>query len=95
MKEADLIELAGLIATVISAILFSILIIEHSFPLMEYAVTTEQLVDVRVPVGQEVGKFLWTHRSIDLIVQAFVLFGAAAGCLAILRAEKRSEEEKD
>ncbi len=36
-------------------------------------------------VMQQVSQFLWGYRGLDLIGQAFVLFAAALGCIALLR----------
>jgi NADH-quinone oxidoreductase subunit J len=36
-------------------------------------------------VMQQVSQFLWGYRGLDLIAQAFVLFAAALGCIALLR----------
>jgi len=94
MKRINRTELAGLTITLILGILLLTAVLEYSFPVMKYAIISGQLVDVRGPVGQEVGDFLWKNRPIDLIAQAFVLFGAAAGCLAILRVEKKKEGDE-
>jgi len=33
--------------------------------------------------------FLWDYRSLDLLMQPFVLFAAASGCAAMLRVIRR------
>ena len=38
-------------------------------------------------MGAEVASFTWNCRSIDVIGQIIVLFGAAAGCILIFRRE--------
>ena len=52
------------------------------------------MANVTQSVGKEVSKFMWESRSLDLIAQALVLFGAAVGCLAILRSEKDEKKVK-
>ncbi|MFQ5758691.1 MAG: hypothetical protein ACE5IF_03325 [Candidatus Bathyarchaeia archaeon] len=76
--ETDWIRIAGLTVTVLAVLVFSILIISYELP-------TFNLVE---PVIMETSEFLWTYRLIDMIAQAFVLFAAAACCVAVLRAEE-------
>ena len=40
-------------------------------------------------VIRQVSQFLWTYRSLDAIAQAFVLFTAALGSIALLRPGRR------
>ena len=84
--------MAGLITTVFAALIFSTLIVEYEFPVFEYADPDQppELVEIETPIiGPEVSRFLWDYRVIDLIAQAFVLFAAAACCMALLRTEER------
>jgi hypothetical protein len=37
--------------------------------------------------GQELFNFLWQYRGADFEIQAFLLFTAAVGCIALLRKE--------
>ena len=69
----------GLTAVVLVMLAFSILVVSYEFPILNSAETVEM----------ETTEFLWTYRLIDLIAQAFVLFAAAACCVAVLRAEER------
>lgn len=78
----------GLAAAILFALVFSMLVFRYEFPAFEYAVSSTGLVEDSAEVGLEVSRFLWTYRLIDLIAQAFVLFAAAACCVAVLRAEK-------
>jgi len=41
-------------------------------------------------IGQEMSRFLWEQRGLDLIAQAVLIFASALGCIAMLRAEERS-----
>lgn len=73
------IRLTGLTTTVLVLLFFSMLIVRYEFPIFNSAETVEI----------ETTEFLWTYRVIDLIAQAFVLFAAAACCVAVLRVEER------
>lgn len=88
----DWIRMAGLAVAISMALILWTLVTANEFPVLEYA-ESDKLVGL-VPknataIGQEVGRFLWNYRVFDLIAQAFVLFAAAACCLALLRVEER------
>ena len=90
--EIDRIGVVGLITTVFAALIFSTLIVEYEFPVFKYADPDQppKLVENETAIiVQEVSRFLWDYRTIDLIAQAFVLFAAAACCTALLRTEER------
>jgi len=92
--EIDRIGVVGLITTVFAALIFSILIVEYEFPVFKYAdrdQPPELVENETATIGQEVSRFLWDYRVIDLIAQAFVLFAAAACCTALLRTKERKE----
>jgi hypothetical protein len=87
----DLIRVAGLAAVVFAVLVFSMLILEYTFPVFKYArprPPTEPVRNETAIIGPEVSRFLWNYRVIDLIAQAFVLFAAAACCVALLRIEE-------
>jgi len=69
----------GVTAVVLVLLIFSMLAVSYEFPMLDSAESVEM----------ETTEFLWTYRLIDLIAQAFVLFAAAACCVAILRAEAK------
>lgn len=73
------IRVVGLTAIIFFVLIFSMLVVSHEFPIFDSAEI----------IGIETTEFLWTYRSIDLIAQAFVLFAAAACCVAVLRAEEK------
>ena len=78
--KIDWVRVAGLTVAVLAVLIFSMLAVRSEFPVFDHA----------EPVEIETTEFLWTYRLIDMIAQAFVLFAAAACCVAVLR----SEEEK-
>ena len=88
----DLIRLAGLTAMVLAVLVFWMLVVESDFPAFKYVDPDQppELVENDTSIiGQRVSRFLWNYRVIDLIAQAFVLFAAAACCMALLRVEER------
>jgi hypothetical protein len=92
--EMDKIGVVGLITTVFAVLIFSTLIVEYEFPVFKYADADQppKLVENKTAtIGQEVSRFLWDYRVIDLIAQAFVLFAAAACCTALLRTKERKK----
>lgn len=86
----DRIRVAGLAAAVLAALIFSTFILEYEFPVFKYAgPPMEPVRNETSIIGPEVSRFLWNYRVIDLVAQAFVLFAAAACCVALLRTEER------
>jgi hypothetical protein len=88
----DRIRLAGLTTVILAILVFWMLIVEYDFVVFRY-VDPDQIPELvendTSIIGQEVSWFLWNYRVIDLIAQAFVLFAAAACCMALLRIEER------
>jgi hypothetical protein len=90
----DRIDAAGLVASLFLIVVLGMFIAQNSFPAFLYAPSDEQrLVNVTQPIGPAESDFMWKNRSTDLIAQAFVLFVAAAGCLAILRIDENKKSE--
>ena len=88
--KTDWVRVTGLTIAVLAVLIFSMLVVRYEFPAFEYASPSSELVEIETStIGQEVSRFLWTYRLIDLIAQAFVLFAAAACCVAVLRAEEK------
>ncbi len=90
----DKIEVAGLAVSLMAIIAAFIFISQASFPAFTYAKNDWIKVGTSENVGSEIANFMWNYRSLDLLAQAIILFGAAAGCLAILR-EEREEKPHD
>jgi len=84
----------GLVASIFLIIVIGAFIEQNSFPAFRYASSDERLINITQPIGIAESNFMWTYRSTDLIVQAFVLFAAAAGCLAILRLEEDGKKSE-
>jgi hypothetical protein len=83
----DKISVAGLVASLFLVMVLGVFIVQNSFPAFLYA-SPRRLASVTQPIGEAESNFMWSYRNTDLIAQAFVLFAAAAGCLAILRIEE-------
>jgi len=88
----DKIEFAGLTLVFVAVVATFAFISENRFPAFAYAEHIWSPVKISESIGTETANFMWNHRPIDLIAQAFVLFGAAVGCLAILRSEAKEGE---
>lgn len=80
----DKISIFGLIITGMMVFSFILVIYREPFPAFQYA-TGANLVDVDSDVAKSYSKFIWEERWQDLIAQAFVMFTAAASCLAMFR----------
>lgn len=87
----DKITAAGALLVILAMAFLVTIIARDTFPIFGYALTPGHYINVTQNVGPESSNFMWTYRNMDLIVQAFALFAAAAGCLAMLRT---NEEEK-
>ncbi|WP_455368574.1 hypothetical protein [[Eubacterium] cellulosolvens] len=42
-------------------------------------------------IGQITSEYLWNNRTLDVMIQAVLVFGAAAGCIAMLRSGKEKK----
>jgi hypothetical protein len=89
--RADKITVAGALLALLAMALLIIIIARNTFPIFEYALASGHYIDVTQNVGPESSSFMWTYRNMDLIVQAFALFAAAAGCLAMLRTDEKEK----
>lgn len=77
----DWVRVAGITVVVSAVLIFSMLVVRSEFPVFDHV----------EPVEIETTEFLWTYRLIDMIAQAFVLFAAAACCVAVLRVKEKKK----
>jgi hypothetical protein len=94
----DKVAATGLVVSLFLIAVLGVFIIENNFPVFLYASTnglTARVVSVTQSIGGAESSFMWKYRYTDLIAQAFVLFAAAAGCLAILRIEENRKGEAE
>lgn len=85
------ISIFGLILTAIVLLTLVFTIFNKPFPAFQYAENIN-LVDVESDIGKRYSEFMWGERWQDLIAQAFVMFTAAASCLAIFIPRRGSKE---
>ena len=90
--QLDRITLTGTLQAILAIATVAVVIAQHPFPSFAYANPADHLISVNGDVGPPDSSFLWSYRSMDLIAQAFVIFAASAGCLAVLRIGEREEE---
>lgn len=90
LKEGykDKISLCGLVVSILLLIALLWVIPKNLFELNTFSRFSSELVEVTSNVGQSTSRYLWVNRTLDLIVQAALVFGAAAGCIAMLRPGK-------
>lgn len=84
----DKIEAAGLTLTAIAILATLLFTIQNNFPAFTSPKMGWRPVSTSESTGSEAALFMWSYRSLDLIAQVFILFGAAVGCLTILRQER-------
>jgi multisubunit Na+/H+ antiporter MnhB subunit len=89
--KIDAITVAGLIIALMTFAAVTFLVLQHPFPAFSFAQTTAHYTSTSGNVGAEDSFFMWTSRNIDVLAQAFVLFTAAAGCLAVLSTQEKEE----
>ena len=83
----DYLQVIGIVFAVAAVVVTLTIIAERGFPLFKYA-EPRALINVGADIGERSGTFLWKNRSLDLIIQAFVLLASAIGCVALFRAER-------
>ena len=89
MQKVDRVLALGLAFLVLLGVFIVFLVSRYAFPLFEYSSTPSGLLRIDMPnLGQMLASFLWSFRALDLILLAFVLFGAAACCIAMVREER-------
>ncbi|MFQ6052846.1 MAG: hypothetical protein ACE5OO_01270 [Candidatus Bathyarchaeia archaeon] len=85
-------SMVAFLVIVVALLLFSWLTVEVSFPSFEFAsgLVRRQLIPVEPfnEIAGRVSRFLWEHRALDLIGQAFVIVAAVVCCLALLKPEE-------
>lgn len=91
----DGITIAGSLTALVAMVLFALIIAQSPFPTFQFASNSDRFINVAQDIGAQDSVFMWTNRTLDLVAQAFVIFAAAAGCLAILRTTGKEEDEHD
>jgi hypothetical protein len=91
----DRITIAGSLAALLTIALFTLIVVQSPFPVFKFASSSDRFINVQQDIGPKDSVFMWTDRTLDLIAQAFVIFAAAAGSLAILRTARKEEDAND
>lgn len=91
----DRITIAGSLAALVTIVLFALIIVQSPFPVFKFASSSDRFINVTQDIGPRDSVFMWTDRTLDLVAQAFVIFAAAAGSLAILRTTHKKEDAND
>lgn len=81
---------AAILSLVILWLVGATLLDITAFELAAPTGTTFAIIDWE-GVGSAVGDWLWSYRSIDLLVQVTLLFAAVIGASAMFRAMRREE----
>ena len=85
-------SMAALLVIVFTLLVFSWLTVEVSYPTFEFlsAKLTRALVRIEPfsEIAEQVGRFLWDNRALDLISQSFVIVVAVICSLALLKPEE-------
>lgn len=87
--ERDLGKAIGMAVSILALVLLGRLVLTHDVIVFEYLRTRVQFVLSAAPdIGQQASGFLWTYRVLDVFAGAFLVFVAAACCIAMLREER-------
>ena len=91
----DRITIAGSLAALLTIALFALIALQSPFPVFKFASSSDRFINVTQDIGPKDSVFMWTYRTLDLVAQAFVIFAAAAGSLALLRTTHKEEDAND
>jgi hypothetical protein len=89
--KPDKITVAGIALALLTIWISGMLLIQSPFPIFNYAISSQPFISVTQDIGPKASLFMWTNRTLDLVAQAFVVFAAAMGCLAMLRVGEEKE----
>jgi multisubunit Na+/H+ antiporter MnhB subunit len=85
----DKISLAGLLLSIVVLVMLLWVGSSDILQLDSFTRFSSDFADERI--GQITSEYLWNNRTLDVIIQAVLVFGAAAGCIAMLRSGKEKE----
>jgi multisubunit Na+/H+ antiporter MnhB subunit len=85
----DTISLAGLLLSIIVLVILLWVGSSDILQLDSFTRFSSDFTEERI--GQITSEYLWNNRTLDVIIQAVLVFGAAAGCIAMLRSGKEKE----
>ncbi len=91
--KTNAIVVAGIIFALLAVAVFVVVASQSPFPAFHYATQSDHYINVNANVGPADSQFMWTNYDLTLVAQAFVLFGAAAASLAMLRTDDKEDSE--
>jgi len=92
--KRDLGKIIGMIVSAFAILLLGRLVLSYGLTVFEYLRTRVEFVQsTAANIGQQASSFLWTYRVLDVLAQAFLVFIAAACCIAMLREERRESSK--
>ncbi len=91
--KTNAIVVAGIVFALLAIVVFVFVSGQNPFPAFHYATQSDHFINVNANVGPVDSRFMWTNYDLTLVAQAFVLFGAAAASLAMLRTDEKEDSE--
>lgn len=88
----DKISLAGLLISIIILLIFLYVSSKSTFELNSFARFSSDFAKTAPDVDILTSKYLWSNRTLDVIIQAILVFGAAACCITMLRPEREAKQ---
>jgi hypothetical protein len=88
MSKRNYWPITTILVIIVTLIVFSWLTVEVDFPAFQYSKEYSRRLIPAEPynnIATMVSRFLWEHRALDLIGQAFVIVTAVVCCLALLK----------
>ncbi|MEM2942487.1 MAG: hypothetical protein QXT81_03600 [Candidatus Bathyarchaeia archaeon] len=86
--HSDRVSLAGLL---ISLILLGVLLfvsLRSPLELGPFSRFSSDFAEISPEIDMSTSRYLWSDRTLDVIIQAILVFGTAACCITMLRPEK-------
>jgi len=84
----DKISFVGLLISIVVLVMLLWVNSASTFDLKGFARFGQDFVKPAPNVDISSSKYLWSNRTLDVIIQAILVFGAAASCIAMLRPAK-------
>ena len=88
----DRISLSGLLISIIILLIFLYVSSQSTFELTSIARFSSDFAKTAPEADISTAKYLWSNRTLDVIIQAILVFGAAACCITMLRPEKEARQ---
>jgi len=87
--KRDMGKAIGMTVSILALVLLGRLVFTYDLTVFEYIRARVQFVQSMAPdIGQQASRFLWNYRVLDILAGAFLVFVAAACCIAMLREER-------